>query len=549
MDVDVRELGGSRVVLHMKLSADEVSGAFDRTYQELSDRGGIRGFRPGKIPRKLLDRNYGRDVIRGIAYETMVNDRLEEAIQEENLRPLDQVEIEVGEPPDEDEVLAETIKSGLVRDEEDEEPSEAEEPEEEPEGAEDVEDALEDVPIEEGEPFEFYTVFTTYPRPRLPELDALELQRPVAEVSQGEVNEQVQRLRRLNAEEIEVEREEIADGDLVVADTKVLVGDEDPDEVEATEQEIVIGERDYLGDLDEALIGHRVGDELELQFEYDEDHPDPELAGQSGRIRAEVKSFVARELPEVNDEFARSLGDYEGLEDLYASIREQLQARHDEWAHEELRGQVIRHIIEETEVSLPERFVEEAADRSLEDLRAELQQVGMSVSEFADASDVDEEELRENQRARAVGGLKLVFALEALAEQRDVEVTEEDLAEELRRIADDSGGDMEFVQQAAALQPNFAEDVHDRALRRKVIDDVVAHAEIEDVPEDIYRAATEGVEAAEQAGEVAEVPDAEIADGAVEAQETAVADEADEAHTSNQETIDAEEASQESEKQ
>lgn len=479
MEVDVRELGGSRVTVHIRLDAGEVQGAFDRTYQELSNRGGIRGFRPGKVPRVILDRHYDPKVIRAVTYESLVQERLEEAMNANGLRPIDRVEIEAGAPPEDDELLVAKIKSGLARSE-DEEKEEVEEQE--------VEEAAEEeeVPLVEGEPFEFYAVFTAYPRPKLPDLSGLKLRRPVAEITDEEIDEQTERLRQINAEEVEVERDTIEEGDLVIADVKVVLEDEDPDEVEATEREIIIGEREYLGDIDKALVGHKVGDVVEADFAYEEDHPDENLRGRRGRIVAEIKEFRGRELPELDDDFARSLGNYESLEELRNSIRNQLDEARQEQAHEELRAQVMRYVLEGTEVELPEEMIERAAERSYEQLLREVQQMGMSPAEFAEVAGLDEEELRNNQRARAESGLKLAMALDALAEQLGVEVTEEDLTAELQRIAEEGGGDIEFVLQAAALQPNFAEEVRDRVRSRKVIDQIIASAQIEDVPAEEY---------------------------------------------------------------
>ncbi len=510
MEVDVRELGGSRVTVHIRLDAGEVQGAFDRTYQELSNRGGIRGFRPGKVPRVILDRHYDPEAIRAVTYETLVQERLEEAMNANNLRPIDRVEIEVGAPPEDDELLAAKIKSGLARAEEEEE-----EEVEEGEAEEDAEE--EKVPLVEGEPFEFYAVFTAYPRPKLPDLSDLKLRRPVAEITDEEIDEQIERLRQINAEEVEVERETIEEGDLVVADVKVVLEDEDPDEVEATEREIIIGEREYLGDIDKALVGHKVGEVIEAEFAYDENHPDENLRGQSGRIIAEIKEFRGRKLPELDDDFARSLGNFENLEELRESIRSQLDEDRQEQAHEELRAQVMRYVLERTEVDLPEEMIERAAERSYEQLLREVQQMGMSPAEFAEVAGVDEDELRNNQRARAESGLKLAMALDALAEQLGVEVTEEDLTAELQRIADQGGGDIEFVLQAAALQPNFAEEVRDRVRSRKVIDQLIASAQIEDVPAEEYnRFADEAATEAEQESEVEAAENEAVPEPAVE---------------------------------
>ena len=538
MEVDVRELGGSRVTVHVRLDVGEVQGAFDRTYQQLSDRGGIKGFRPGKVPRSILERHYDTELIRAVTYDDLVQKRLQDALDEHKLRPIERVSVEAGAPPDEEERLAETIRSGLLAEQEDEAAEEAEvEDEEEEVHDEEGDHEHEEIPLVEGEPFEFHATFTVYPRPQLPDLSDLKLRRPVAEVTDEEVDARLEELRRINAEEIEVERDTIEDGDLVIADVKVVVEDEDEGEFEPTEREITVGEGSYLGEIDQALIGHTPGDIVERPFEYGEDHPDEALRGRSGRIIAEIDSFSARKLPDLDDDFAQSLGDYETLEALRASTREQFEKRAADEAREELRGQVLRCILENAEVELPEEFVERTAERSYDDLRSELQRVGMSLEEFAEVAHSDEEGLRDNERRRAESALKLNFALDALAEELGVEVADDDLTAELQRVAAESGGDLEFVQQAAALQPDFADEMRDRALRRKLIDHIVDSAEIEDVPADEYEAeraaerraaeneaavaavaAFEAAEAAESEGEEAPAPaaPAELTEAAAE---------------------------------
>jgi len=506
VEVDVRELGGSKVTVHVSLDASEVKSAFDRTYQRLSDRGGIKGFRPGKVPRTIVDRYYDADGIRAITYEALIEDRLEAALSDHKLRPIDQISIEQGAPPDEDQALADTIRAGLTQADD---AADAETPGEQDAGDEAADEEHECGPdcdhepellLVEGEPFEFYTTFTAYPRPTLPDLSALKLRRPVAEVTDEQVDEQIERLRQINAEEVEVERDTIEDGDQVVADVKVVLEDEDTGEVEPTSEEIVIGQRQYLGEIDRQLIGHTPGDIVEAEFVYDDDHPDESLRGKSARIIAEIDSFSGRQLPELTDEFAQSLGDYQSLEELRSSIREQLQAAADERAEEELRSQVLRQILEGTQVELPEEFVESAAARSYEQLGRELQQMGMTAADFAEAGGLSDEELRENQRARALGTLTLHFAMEALGEQLGIEIDEADITAELMRVAEESGGDLQFVQQAAMVQPNFAEEMEERALRRKLIARVIAGAQVEDVPAEEYAAEQDGAEAADGNG-------------------------------------------------
>ena len=157
MKLDVSELGESRVMVHIRLDVSEVNNAFQNTYQQLSDRGGIKGFRPGKVPRGILERHYDPEAIRGVTYETLLNERLREAFEQEDLQPLHQLEVEVGPPPEGG--LAAAIAAAEADQEEtaQAEPAEVEpmtEAQDTDEGAEEEEED-EGVPLVEGEPFEF----------------------------------------------------------------------------------------------------------------------------------------------------------------------------------------------------------------------------------------------------------------------------------------------------------------------------------------------------------------------------------------------------------
>ncbi len=532
MDVDVRELGGSRVIVHVSLDVNEVQSAFDKTYGELSQRGGVKGFRPGKVPRTILERYYDPNVIRAVTYEALVQDRFEQACEDNNLRPVSPPSIEVGPPPDEDEALAEAIKEKAGLDEDVD--AEAEDGAAEVEDVETDENDEPEVPLVEGEAFEFHTVLTVFPRPALPDIAELKLRRPVAEVTDEQIQERMEQLRDLNATEVEVDRDAVAEGDLVTADLVVAMeGEELPEgeEPEPQQQDFVVGQREYTPPIDREMIGHAVGDTVELEVDYPEDHEDAGLAGRKGTITATITSLKGRELPELSDEFAASIGEYETLDDLRENVKEQIAKAGENYAAEEMRSQALRYIIEGTEVEIPEEFITDAADRSFEGLQQDLQRSGMSLEDFAEAANVDEDTLAANQRARAESGLKLHFALESLSEQWGIEASETDMLEEMQAIADETGSDLMVVQQAAALQPGFGEELRDRATRRMLVDRIVAEAQVEDVPADEYQAEQEA-EAAAQADEEPEV--AEPAEG--EATETPDAAEAESVDAADQES-------------
>jgi trigger factor len=470
----------------VSLDAGEVDSEFDKTWNQLSQRGGIKGFRPGKAPRSILKRHYDDEMIRAVTYDTLLQERFSQVCEDNELRPVGQPQMEVGPPPDEDEELADAIKDKAgVADEEADEPDE-----DAPEAEGDEEEAEDAVPLVEGKPFDFHVTFTVYPRCSLPEMSGLNLQRPVADIAHEMIDERLEQLREVNAVEVEVEREEVAEGDLVTADLVMVFEDSDEDEEsdEGQEQDFVVGQRDYDPPIDREMIGHRVGDTVELEVDYPEDHPDEAIAGTTGTMRATIKSLKGRELPELDDEFAKSVGDYETLDALRDNIREQLVKDGEDYANEALRSQALEHLLEGVEVELPEEFVTDAAQHSAAGLMQEIQRSGMTVEDFAEAVGIDEETLAENQRARAASGLKLHFALEALIEQWEIEADEDDIATEMQRMADETGNSLMMVQQATQLQPGFGEELLERATRTKLIAAVVAKAEVTDVAREEYEA-------------------------------------------------------------
>jgi len=491
VELDVRELGESRVMVHICLDASEVGNAFQSTYQQLSNQGGIKGFRPGKVPRRILERHYDPEAIRAVTYETLLNERLREAFEQADLHPLEQVEVEVGPPPEgglaaaiaragaeqEDAAQAEPEQLELIAVAEETDEAADQEAEEQ-----DEED--EEVPLVEGEPFEFHTVFTAFPRPKLPEYHGLKLQRSVTEVRDEEIDAQLDRLRQANATTVEVDRSVVGEGDLVVVDISVETGgkDEETREVELQEREIIIGQDDYDPPIDRELIGHIVGQTVEIPLDKREDHPDPSVAGSARTLRATIKSLKGRELPELTDELAQQVGDFATLEELREALRAELQEERAQQADRELREQALRYILENTEVELPEVLVAEAAERSFGSLMGSLERTGMSLESFSEATGMDEESLRANQRARAESSLKLHLALQAIAKQEEIEAAPEDIEEEMVRYAAESGAEVQLVRDAAELQPEFGDELRERVINRKLLDAIIASAEIEEVP-------------------------------------------------------------------
>lgn len=481
MEVHKTQLPGSRLEMKLQLSAQEVDSAYGKVFGELSDQGGIPGFRPGRAPAKIIRRRYDEEMLQEMVWVRILEENYPKLLEQEDIEPI-----------------------------------------EDPQFPE-----LDTVPLAEGSPLEFVFTLTVRPQPTIKQYKGLKVIKPSAEVTDEDVDRQLKEFCEAAATEVEVERDVVAEGDVVTATLKVLSeGDDEP--LSKGEQEFVIGSGSYDPPMDQQMLGKSVGETVSVQHQYPDDYEDdPELAGKQVTIEAAIDRLRERQVPELTDELvkAQTDGEFETVEQLRESVRDSIARQLDQQSRDELENNALAAILAGTEVDLPERLIATAAAESYERFQDDLQREGLSLEAFMDIAQVDEESIQQNERARAAMMLKLNLALDEIRRLEQIEVQEEDMEAQIAEFAESTGNDVAFVRNFLEVQEGVLEQIRERALRGKIVKFIVDSCEVEEIPRDGYEEAKrQEREKLQEQAEAEEAADDEADQEAEAASETEAAD-------------------------
>lgn len=439
MKVDVQRLPASRAALRIEVDVREVDRAYRQVYRELSRSGRIKGFRPGKVPRDIIRRQIGEERVR----EYVVNELRPRAL-EEALRRSDVIPLEVGE--------------------------------------------LGEAQVAEGQPLTFTATMTVRPEPELGPYKGLKLRRPVTEITEQDVQEELDELLEDATTYEEVERDQVQEGDLVVLDMAVTVGEEQPDST--SDVEYVVGEGTRQPKLDEHLAGAKKGKTETVQVTYSEDYREEQLAGKEAQVTFTVKEIRERRKPELTDEYVKENYGFDSLSELKEDIRQRLGTNARERAEQEVRRQAIEQVTQASRVDIPDSLAKAEAEERERSAAQEAARAGLAYDDFLRLAGRTKEQVQEEYREASRQALARAFVLAAIAEAEGIEVTPEELEAELARIGERQDQPLEAtaVRQILA-QSGQLSVVQNRLRTDKVVQFLLAHAQVEEVPLDDYLAA------------------------------------------------------------
>ncbi|MCX7598117.1 MAG: trigger factor, partial [Armatimonadetes bacterium] len=433
----VKPLPGSQLQLTITLGAEEVNSFFDKVYRRLSQSGRIRGFRPGKAPKTIIRHVFGEDQIRASAYVEMLEDVLPKALETLGRQVL-------GDP---------------------------------------ALPALEEVELAEDKGVTLPVTVSVYPEAEVGELGEIKILRPSVEVTEKEVDEMLEELREEKATWQEVSRA-VAPGDRVTIDLAIYYDDELKATREGVSFMAIAPEEDEEQSAASKVVGHFVGQTVVADAKPSQSAEAEEAV--TRRTEATIRKVEEKVLPAVDDDFARSLGDYDNLEALKEDIRAQLRTQKERRARERIESQALAHLLAVTDVEIPEILLEHITAARLDNLEEELKSIGSSLQELADAGTLDLQKIQDGERQRAAVGLEVKLALEALTKRENLVPEEQDIEEEIEELARRTRNDVDFVRQAYELQDDVREQIDSRAIIRRAVRWVIERAQIEEVQEEEF---------------------------------------------------------------
>jgi trigger factor len=425
MKFQVEEISATRRKLDIEIPADRVASEFERAFRIVSRRANIRGFRPGRAPRGVIERHFG-DEIRNEVLTSLVREGFASALEESKIEMVSQPELDIGK-------------------------------------------------LERSDALRFSATVEILPALPTVDVEGLAVTRPRVAITDEDVDKVLDQLRLRHAELVPIEgRSELARGDFATVHIEVDDEGQPVDALGVDSATVEVAGGQLPPALDERLALARVGETFTVEAPPPEGAP-ADLAGKQLRYAVTVKSIAERRLPALDDEFAKDHGDCETLDELRRRIREQLEREANRRADAMAREALVDELIKRAPFEVPESFVERRMDALLAEFKMELRSRGLQLS-----STEHEKEARDKLGPRAEREVRRDLLLDAIAKQLGVEVSDDELAEQLGRIIA-SGG-----KHADHLREHYAHDhardaVRSEMSRGRTLERLLERADVREV--------------------------------------------------------------------
>ena len=427
MKVTAEKIDKHQVALAIEVPGEEVAKSFQKAYQRLANKVNIPGFRKGKVPRKILEMRLGADALKEEAFELLAGPAYQAALKQEDLDPVSRPDVEVGE-------------------------------------------------LEDGQPLSFKVTVTVKPTATLGEYKGLTVEKPVAQVTDAEVEDSLNTMRNRQAQMIVVEDAVIEQGDFAVIDFAGTIDGIPFGGGEGKGYPLEIGSGSFIPGFEEQLIGVKTGEAKVVSVSFPEDYHVKELAGKAAEFTVTVHEVKRKQLPELNDDFAKEVGSFETLADLKADIKTKLLNAAEEQAKKEYERLVIKAAVDNAALELPEVMIDDRASRIVEDFAYNLESRGMKLDQYLQYTKKTLSELKASYRDVAAEQVKADLVMEAIAKAENLEVTDKDIEVEMIALAAQYNTTAQEVRRTLIEQGNV-DILKANLLRRKasniVLDSVV----------------------------------------------------------------------------
>ena len=387
MKAKVEKIETNVIKLEIRVEAEKFDAALTKAYNKNKSRYNIPGFRKGKVPMAMVKKFYGVEAFYDDAVNFAIDESYPAALSEENIRPVDYPQIDI-------------------------------------------------VELGEGKELVYTATVTTYPEIELGEYKGLDIKKAVYEVEDSEIEKQITEMQEKNAR-IEVKKEgNVANGDIAVIDFKGYIDGAVFEGGEGSDYSLEIGSGTFIDNFEEQLIGLAVGEKKEVNVSFPEAYGKEELNGKPAMFEVEIKSIKVKELPELDDEFAKDVAAVDSFEELKENLKKTLEKNNDEKAEREFEEAVITAIIENSKMDIPEVMVNKEIDDMMKDLEGRLKYQGLSLDQYMEFTGNTTEKMRDFMKENAERKVKADLVLEAVSKAEEIKATEEQLnakALELRK--------------------------------------------------------------------------------------------------------------------
>ena len=387
MSVQVETLEKSMAKLTIEVSAEEFENALDKAYKKNKNKISLPGFRKGKAPRAMIEKMYGT----GVFYEDAANDLIpgayESAAKESELEIVAQPSIDVTQ-------------------------------------------------IEKGKPFIFTATVAVKPEVTLGDYKGIEVEKKTAEVTDEELQAEIDKVRESNSRMITVEDRAVQDGDITTIDFEGFVDGEPFEGGKGENYPLTIGSHSFIDNFEEQLIGKNIGEETEVNVTFPEQYQAEELQGKPAVFKVTIKEIKVKELPELDDDFAQDVSEFDTVDEYKEDLKKKLLENKEAALKREKEEDVVGKIIENATMEIPDPMVDTQVRQMVQEFSQRIQSQGLSLQQYMQFTGMTPESLTNELQPQALKRIQSRLVLEAVVAAENIETADEDLEKELEKMAE-----------------------------------------------------------------------------------------------------------------
>lgn len=387
MSLQVEKLEKNMAKLTIEVSADDLEKALQSAYMKQKNKISLPGFRKGKVPRQMIEKMYGAEIFYDDAANALIPKAYADAYDECELEIVSRPEIDV-------------------------------------------------VQIEKGKPFIFTAEVATKPEVTLGEYKGLEVDKISTRVTQKEVDAKIQEEAEKNARTITVEDRPVQDGDEVILDFEGFVDGVAFEGGKGENYPLTIGSGSFIPGFEEQLVGAEAEKEVEVNVTFPEDYHAEDLKGKAAVFKCTIHEIKAKELPEIDDEFAAEVSEFDTLEEYKADIKAKIKEQKASEGKTKQEDQVVEQAVKNAEYEIPKAMIETQALQMVEDFGQRIQSQGLTMEQYFQFTGMTSDKMLEEMRPQAIKRIETRLVLEAIAKAENIEISDEKLDEELAKMAE-----------------------------------------------------------------------------------------------------------------
>ena len=416
----------NEVKLEITVEASKFDEAIKRVYFKSAKYFNIPGFRKGKAPIQIVEKYYGKEIFYEDAFNDSANEALEEAVKENNLEIVSRPEVEIKQ-------------------------------------------------MEKGKDLIFTATMQTKPEAELGKYKGVEIKKIEYKVTDEDIEHELSHMQEHNSRLISIDDRPVEKGDITTIDFEGFVDGKAFEGGKAEGHELEIGSNTFIPGFEDQIIGMKIDEEKDIQVKFPEEYFSKELAGKDATFKVKLHEIKKKELPELDDEFAKDVSEFDTLDELKKSIKEKQEKQNEERAKYETEDAVIKAVCDNMKVEIPSGMINMEIDNMLKELEQRLSYQGLNLDQYVQFMGKTKEDLRKEYEPQAIEGIKSRLALEAVIKAEKIEPDEAEITEKMKEMAKNYGkeNDEEFLK-----NENVANYIKEGLKSEKALEFLVKNAKI-----------------------------------------------------------------------